>query len=36
MPRTRFYVYYKVAEKTARVEIRAVWQTARGRGPDLP
>jgi len=36
MPRTRYHVYYVVADEERRVLVHAVWHTARGRGPRLP
>jgi hypothetical protein len=36
MPRTRYHVYYAVAEEDSWVLVHAVWHTARGQGPRLP
>jgi hypothetical protein len=36
MPRTRYHVYYVVAEDERLVLVHAVWHTARGQGPKLP
>lgn len=35
MRKTGYYVYYDVNEKAERVEMRAVWHTARGKTPRL-
>lgn len=35
MPRTSHHVYFEIDEEKSRVDVVAVWHTARGKGPPL-
>ena len=36
LPRSRYHVYFSIEPDAELVKVRAIWHTARGRGPRLP
>lgn len=35
LPRSRYHAYFSYDERSALIELRAVWHATRGRGPRL-